>query len=120
MTLTFKHLLKHVDLRKTPSLEFGIIMIFSYLPYVLSEGLKLSGKFILLIDGNPINITRVLTKGGSDKLSKLKRYTNIPPSRLANAFERFLYSTICRDVVSPFFNGIPVYFALKKFDPTLC
>ncbi|XP_071785724.1 sodium/hydrogen exchanger 8-like [Asterias amurensis] len=44
-------LLKHVDLRKTPSLEFGIIMIFSYLPYVLSEGLKLSGIMSILFCG---------------------------------------------------------------------
>ena len=41
-------LLKFVDLRKTPSLEFGIILVFSYLPYGLAEGLKLSGKYHLL------------------------------------------------------------------------
>jgi len=44
MTLTFQ-LLKFVDLRKTPSLEFGILLSFSYLPYVLAEGIHLSGKF---------------------------------------------------------------------------
>ncbi|XP_038070121.1 sodium/hydrogen exchanger 8-like [Patiria miniata] len=44
-------LLKHIDLRKTPSLEFAFILIFSYLPYVLSEGLKLSGIMSILFCG---------------------------------------------------------------------
>ncbi|KAM4571570.1 sodium/hydrogen exchanger 8 isoform 2-T2 [Fundulus diaphanus] len=35
--------LKHFDLRKTPSLEFGMMIIFAYLPYGLAEGIKLSG-----------------------------------------------------------------------------
>ncbi|MGH0166301.1 UNVERIFIED_CONTAM: hypothetical protein FKN15_001992 [Acipenser sinensis] len=35
--------LKHFDLRKTPSLEFGLMIIFAYLPYGLAEGIKLSG-----------------------------------------------------------------------------
>lgn len=36
--------LKHFDLRKTPSLEFGMMIIFAYLPYGLAEGIKLSGE----------------------------------------------------------------------------
>ncbi|XP_072013039.1 sodium/hydrogen exchanger 8-like isoform X1 [Amphiura filiformis] len=44
-------LLKHIDLRQTPSLEFGLILIFSYLPYVLAEGLKLSGIMAILFTG---------------------------------------------------------------------
>lgn len=36
-------LLKHVDLRKNPSLEFGIMLVFTYAPYVLAEGIHLSG-----------------------------------------------------------------------------
>lgn len=36
-------LLKHVDLRKNPSLEFGIMLVFTYAPYVLAEGIQLSG-----------------------------------------------------------------------------
>lgn len=35
--------LKVVDLRKTPSLEIALMLIFSYLPYGLAEGLGLSG-----------------------------------------------------------------------------
>ncbi|XP_065379360.1 sodium/hydrogen exchanger 8 isoform X5 [Macaca fascicularis] len=35
--------LKHIDLRKTPSLEFGMMIIFAYLPYGLAEGISLSG-----------------------------------------------------------------------------
>lgn len=38
-------LLKHVDLRKNPSLEFGIMLVFTYAPYVLAEGIQLSGTF---------------------------------------------------------------------------
>lgn len=38
-------LLKHVDLRKNPSLEFGMMLVFTYAPYVLAEGIHLSGKF---------------------------------------------------------------------------
>lgn len=40
-------LLKHVDLRKNPSLEFGIMLVFTYAPYVLAEGIQLSGKRLL-------------------------------------------------------------------------
>lgn len=36
-------LLKHVDLRKNPSLEFGLMLVFTYAPYVLAEGIQLSG-----------------------------------------------------------------------------
>lgn len=37
-------LLKHVDLRKHPSLEFGMMLVFTYAPYALAEGIHLSGK----------------------------------------------------------------------------
>ncbi|KAA8590954.1 hypothetical protein FQN60_001897 [Etheostoma spectabile] len=43
--------LKHFDLRKTPSLEFGMMIIFAYLPYGLSEGIKLSGIMSILFAG---------------------------------------------------------------------
>lgn len=36
--------LKHFDLRKNPSLEFGMMLVFTYAPYVLAEGIHLSGK----------------------------------------------------------------------------
>lgn len=38
------YVLKHIDLRKTPSLEFGMMIIFAYLPYGLAEGISLSGE----------------------------------------------------------------------------
>ncbi|XP_073234014.1 sodium/hydrogen exchanger 8-like [Porites lutea] len=44
-------LLKHVDLRSTPSLELGTMLIFSYAPYGLAEGLKLSGIMAILFCG---------------------------------------------------------------------
>ncbi|XP_033754678.1 sodium/hydrogen exchanger 8-like [Pecten maximus] len=44
-------LLKFIDLRKTPSLEFGIMLTFSYLPYVLAEGIHLSGIMAILMCG---------------------------------------------------------------------
>lgn len=44
-------LLKWVDLRKTPSLEMGMMLIFSYIPYGLAEGLKLSGIMAILFAG---------------------------------------------------------------------
>lgn len=47
--LTSALLLKHVDLRKNPSLEFGMMLVFTYAPYVLAEGIHLSGNFILYI-----------------------------------------------------------------------
>lgn len=40
------HMLKFVDLRKTPSLEFGMMLFFSYAPYCLAEGIHLSGTTI--------------------------------------------------------------------------
>lgn len=39
-------LLKYVDLRKTPSLEFAMMLVFTYAPYVLAEGIHLSGKLL--------------------------------------------------------------------------
>lgn len=44
-------LLKYVDLRKNPSLEFGMMLIFSYAPYGLAEGLHLSGIMAILFNG---------------------------------------------------------------------
>ncbi|CAH1778714.1 unnamed protein product [Owenia fusiformis] len=44
-------LLKFIDLRKTPSLEFGIMLVFSYAPYGLAEGLHLSGIMAILFCG---------------------------------------------------------------------
>ncbi|KAL8603158.1 hypothetical protein ACOMHN_059330 [Nucella lapillus] len=41
-------LLKFVDLHKTPSLEFGLVLMFSYLPYALAEGIHLSGIMAIL------------------------------------------------------------------------
>uniref|UniRef100_A0A0K0DS88 Sodium/hydrogen exchanger n=1 Tax=Strongyloides stercoralis TaxID=6248 RepID=A0A0K0DS88_STRER len=41
-------LFKHVDLRRTPSLEFALLLIFSYLPYGLAEALSLSGIISIL------------------------------------------------------------------------
>lgn len=46
-------LLKHVDLRKNPSLEFGMMLVFTYAPYVLAEGIQLSGTTILHFMINP-------------------------------------------------------------------
>ncbi|XP_012879800.1 PREDICTED: sodium/hydrogen exchanger 8 isoform X2 [Dipodomys ordii] len=43
--------LKHIDLRKTPSLEFGMMIIFAYLPYGLAEGTSLSGIMAILFSG---------------------------------------------------------------------
>lgn len=43
--------LKHIDLRKTPSLEFGMMIIFAYLPYGLAEGISLSGIMSILFAG---------------------------------------------------------------------
>lgn len=45
-------LLKHVDLRKNPSLEFGMMLVFTYAPYVLAEGIHLSGKHVVLHASN--------------------------------------------------------------------
>ncbi|NP_001291471.1 sodium/hydrogen exchanger 8 isoform d [Mus musculus] len=40
-----------IDLRKTPSLEFGMMIIFAYLPYGLAEGISLSGIMAILFSG---------------------------------------------------------------------
>ncbi|XP_055709473.1 sodium/hydrogen exchanger 8 isoform X2 [Phlebotomus papatasi] len=44
-------LLKHIDLRKHPSLEFGMMLVFTYAPYVLAEGIHLSGIMAILFTG---------------------------------------------------------------------
>ncbi|XP_049860223.1 sodium/hydrogen exchanger 8-like [Schistocerca gregaria] len=44
-------LLKHIDLRKNPSLEFGMMLVFTYAPYALAEGIHLSGIMAILFCG---------------------------------------------------------------------
>lgn len=44
-------LLKHIDLRKHPSLEFGFMLVFTYAPYVLAEGIHMSGIMAILFCG---------------------------------------------------------------------
>lgn len=44
-------ILKHINLRRTPSLELSTMLIFSYLPYGLAEGLHLSGIMAILASG---------------------------------------------------------------------
>ncbi|XP_022222505.2 sodium/hydrogen exchanger 8 isoform X2 [Drosophila obscura] len=44
-------LLKHIDLRKHPSLEFAMMLMFTYGPYVLAEGIHLSGIMAILFCG---------------------------------------------------------------------
>lgn len=44
-------MLKFIDLRKTPSLEFGMMLVFSYAPYCLAEGIHLSGIMAILFCG---------------------------------------------------------------------
>ena len=41
-------LFKYIDLRKNPSLEFGMMLVFIYAPYGLAEGVHLSGKSLFL------------------------------------------------------------------------
>ena len=45
------YLLKYVQLRKNPSLEFGMMLVFTYLPYALAEGIHLSGIMAILFCG---------------------------------------------------------------------
>ncbi|KAH9424511.1 Sodium/hydrogen exchanger 8 [Dermatophagoides pteronyssinus] len=42
---------KYIDLRKHPSLEFGMMLILIYAPYGLAEGLHLSGIMAILFNG---------------------------------------------------------------------
>lgn len=44
-------LFKHISLRKNPSLEFGMMLVFCYIPYGLAEGVKLSGIQALVFNG---------------------------------------------------------------------
>ncbi|ALC37979.1 Nhe1 [Drosophila busckii] len=44
-------LLKHIDLRKHPSLEFAFMLMFTYAPYMLAEGIRLSGIMAILFCG---------------------------------------------------------------------
>ncbi|CAJ0961274.1 unnamed protein product, partial [Mesorhabditis belari] len=44
-------LFKHVDLRRTPSLELALLMVFAYIPYGLAESLSLSGIMAILFCG---------------------------------------------------------------------
>lgn len=49
--LALAFLLKHVQLQKTPSLEFCTVCLFAYGPYFLAEGLHLSGIMAILSSG---------------------------------------------------------------------
>lgn len=44
-------LFKHIALRKNPSLELALMLIFVYIPYGLAEGVKLSGIQALVFNG---------------------------------------------------------------------
>ncbi|KAI1701026.1 sodium/hydrogen exchanger family domain-containing protein [Ditylenchus destructor] len=39
---------KHIDLRRTPSLELALLLVFAYLPYGLAEAISLSGIMAIL------------------------------------------------------------------------
>nr|CAG4640748.1 EOG090X03SL [Eulimnadia texana] len=41
----------YIYLRKNPSLEFGMMLVFTYLPYALAEGIHLSGIMAILFSG---------------------------------------------------------------------
>ena len=43
--------LKHIDFYFNPSLEFGLLLCFVYLPYALAEGIHLSGIMSILFCG---------------------------------------------------------------------
>ena len=55
LLLTFVQLLKHINLRRIPSLELAFILIFSYAPYGLAEGLGLSGMRILFLKSSCVS-----------------------------------------------------------------
>ena len=44
-------ILKHIDLRHNPSLEFGLMLVSSYIPYCAAEALDLSGITSILFAG---------------------------------------------------------------------
>ncbi|KAJ1366968.1 hypothetical protein KIN20_027789 [Parelaphostrongylus tenuis] len=44
-------LFKHVDLKKTPSLEFALLLVFAYIPYGFAEAVSLSGIMAILFCG---------------------------------------------------------------------
>ena len=44
-------ILKHIDFYFNPSLEFGLLLCFVYLPYALAEGIHLSGIMSILFCG---------------------------------------------------------------------
>ena len=45
------HVFKYIDLRKTPSLELGLMLMCAYAPYGLAEGIHLSGIMAILFTG---------------------------------------------------------------------
>ena len=58
--------LKFIDLRKTPSLEVALMLIFSYIPYGLAEGLGLSGRqAIIIIYTIPVSTKTPAMESGS-------------------------------------------------------
>ena len=44
-------MMKHTDLRKTPSLELALMLVFCYIPYGIAEATGLSGIMALLFSG---------------------------------------------------------------------
>jgi len=58
--LTSALLLKYVDLRKNPSLEFGMMLVFTYAPYALAEGIHLSGECRVMRDGGIVDMSILL------------------------------------------------------------
>ena len=49
--MSSSHVFKYIDLRKTPSLELGLMLMCAYAPYGLAEGIHLSGIMAILFTG---------------------------------------------------------------------
>lgn len=84
-------LLKYIDLRKNPSLEFGMMLVFVYAPYGLAEGIHLSETSVFAYLGLAIFSYRLIIKPSliiwSIVLCLIGRAANIYPlSFLMNYF----------------------------------
>ena len=126
-------LLKHVDLRQHPSLELGMILIFSYAPYGLAEGLQLSGIMAILFCGivmshythfnlspvSQVTIQHLLRTAAFVSETLIFAYLGLAVFSFDHKFEfSFITWSIVLILVGRAFNIFPISVILNRFRET--
>ncbi|VDN50321.1 unnamed protein product [Dracunculus medinensis] len=122
-------LFKYIDLRKTPALEFALLLVFAYLPYGLAETISLSGIMAILFCSitmsqythfNISPITQITMKQTLRALSFVAEtctfaYLGMALFTITLEFEpMFIFWSILLCIISRAFNVFPLSYLVNK------